>query len=426
MSRKYVGTLLTVSVALLLLVGIASTFAQKKKLPSEGGQGLESAPTSRYEERLQAIRTDLANERARLGLDRERLVARYPTPEITLCPLTRVLPGGSAEIAVRGKFSSGTRFILGDERDLLELVKETVTPTELRAAIKAAPDAWPGMVGLQVFALSGITSGCTPVYIGGKHEWNFTVDNGWRIKLRTLDDGFIPKREGVPQPVYCAEFYRGKEIKPFEVRGVELDYDGRNYHGDIQGYDCDFALKLAKAQERQEKRMAEMERVQEQQQAEMERYRESPEFKKKQQQAEKKGKEAADSKYIQELKKYENVDPDKLSEKERAELMERMMQLAMEQAKQQGEEQEEETPTPPSKPAQAQIGEEAPDPVLAKAGDPEFVQESLQKKNQFCPDMMFWPKGREVEGTIGCGEERIVRNLKGTVKYIGHRQAQTK
>lgn len=432
MPMKRVRALVMVSVALLLLVGIASTVAQIKKKPVfKEGKESETAPTSRYEERLRAIQTDLANERARLGLDREAVVAKYPTPEITLCPLMRVLPGDSAEMVVRGKFSSGTRFLVGDDRDILDVVKETVTPTELRAAIKAAPDALPGMVGLEVFALSGITTGCTPVYIGGKYEWNFTVDNGWRIKLRMLNETFIAKQQGDPKPVYCAEFYRGKEVKPFEARGVEVSYDGRTYHGDIQGYDCDFAGKLAEAEERQEKKLAEMARLQEQAAAPGKRPEESPEMKKQAEKASKQAEKFQKSKQFEELKKLEGVDPDKLSEKERAELMARIMQMAMEQAQEQGEE-EEEAPKKPQKqakepePSPVEIAEEHRDPILAKASDPEFVQENMKKKNQFCPDMMFWPKRGGVEGTMGCGEERVIRNLKGTVKYIVQQQAQTK
>ncbi len=431
MPKKSVTSFVVVSVALLLLWGILTTGAQiKKKDATEEGEKPEPAPASRYEERLRAIRTELANERARLGLDREALAEKYPTPEITLCPITRVVPGGSAELVTRGNFSPGTKFLIGDDRDNMEVVKEAITPTGYRATVKAAPDAPPGMVGLEAFALSGITSGCTAVYIGGKYEWDFSADNGWRIKLKMLNEGFTAKQEAQIKPVYCAEFYRGDETKPFEARGVEVSYDGRTYHGDIQGYDCDTADRWAKVKERREQRMAEMQRQQEQQMAAVERYKDSPEVKKQAQEGTEQAERFMKSKELQELKKLEGVDPDKLSEKERAELMARLMQLAMEQAKGGEEEEEAEEEPAPKKvekqprakaqpPAPVEIPEEAEDPIAAKMADPEFMAESIRRKNEFCPHMTLWLKKGEVEGTMGCGEERVVRQLKGTVKYTG-------
>ncbi len=432
MPKKSVTSFVVVSVALLLLWGILTTGAQiKKKAGTKEGEKPEAVPTGWYEERLRAIRTEFEAERQRLGLDRAAYGVKYPTPEIKLCSCARVVPGATADVVVKGKFALGTRFLLDNEN--VEVVQETPTTSEYRATVRVAPGGGPGAAAVHPITPNNLGYlQCNALYIGGQYEWDFTAQNGWRIKLKTLSERSSAKQECLPKPVYCAEFYRGTEVKPFETRGVEVSFGGQNrYSGDIEGYDCDIAAKLAKALDHQDKRMAEMARLQEQQAAEMKRYRESPEFKKQQQEAAKQAEKLQKSKELQELKKYENVDPDKLSEKERAELMERAMRLAMEQAKGQraGEEEEEEeqapkkaakpTPKAPQPPQVKMPAEEVPDPIFAKTSTPEFIMESKEKKQEFCPSMTFWLKQGNVEGTIQCAEKTGILKLHGTVKYIG-------
>ena len=197
--------------------------------------GIARAANSHYAERRSAFFEDQAAERKRLGLtDWQQVKAKYPTPEITLCRAARVTPGATGEVTVRGKFVPGSKFLF--ENDVVEVVKESATATEYHATVKVPAGAGPSYSPLHVFAaVSGIEASppCPAVYIGGKYEWEFTAQNGWRIKLHPKGDSF-PK-EGTEATPYTAEFYRGNETKPFEVREFGLGLVGPLYGNSYSG-----------------------------------------------------------------------------------------------------------------------------------------------------------------------------------------------
>lgn len=207
MVRKSFASLLTVAIVFLWVLGITR------------------ASTRRYEERQKALLVELAAEQQRLGLtDRAVLFAKYPTPEITLCRMTRVLPGATGEVVLRGKFAPATKFLF--ENDSVEVVKEVVTATEYRATVRVPPGIGPSYAFLYAYApVSGANARCSTLYIGGKYQWDFTAENGWRILLRMLDERFSPDADRLPDPLYRAEFYRGSEPKPFETLQVALSLD---------------------------------------------------------------------------------------------------------------------------------------------------------------------------------------------------------
>ena len=197
--------------------------------------GIARAANSHYAERRSAFFASLEGERKKLGLtDWAQVKAKYPTPEITLCRAVHVAPGGTAEVAVRGKFVPGSKFLF--ENDDVEVLKESATATEYRATVKVAAGIGPSYSPLHVFAaMSGIEASppCPAVYIGGKYEWDFTAQNGWQIKLRPKGDPF-PKDGSGPITTYTAQFYRSGEAKPFEVRDLNLGIAGTLY-GDSYG-----------------------------------------------------------------------------------------------------------------------------------------------------------------------------------------------
>lgn len=202
MSKKTFGSFIVLSVIFLLLGGIMH------------------ASKSRYEEQRKAILEQCATEQKRLGLtDRKTVFAKYPTPEITLCRIARIVPGGTAEVVTKGKFAPGTKFLF--DNDNVEVVKEAVTASEYRASIRVPKGLGPGIADLEAFApVSAGHARCRALYIGGRYEWDFTADNGWKIRLKMVDEGFNGK--GEPEPVYRIEFYRGTEAKPFEVRDLKM------------------------------------------------------------------------------------------------------------------------------------------------------------------------------------------------------------
>ena len=197
--------------------------------------GIARAANSHYMERRSAFYESQVAERKRLGLtDWGQVKAKYPTPEITLCRAAHVAPGTTAEVTVRGKFVPGSKFLF--ENDVVEVVKESATATEYHATVRVPAGVGPGYSPLHVLAaVSAIEASppCPAVYIGGKYEWEFTAQNGWRIKLHPKGDSF-PK-DGMESTPYTAEFYRGNETKPFEVREFGLGIVGPLYGNSYSG-----------------------------------------------------------------------------------------------------------------------------------------------------------------------------------------------
>jgi len=111
------------------------------------------------------------------------------------------------------------------------VVKENATATEYQATLRVPSSIGPGYSPLHVFsAISGYEAIYpAAVYFGGKYEWDFTAENGWRIKLHPAGDAF-PTEGSAPVVKYTAEFYRGNEPKPFEVREFGLGLGG-TLHG---------------------------------------------------------------------------------------------------------------------------------------------------------------------------------------------------
>ena len=196
--------------------------------------GIARASNSHYAELRTAFFESQAGEREHLGLtDRKQISARYPTPEITLCHPAHLTPGTTVNLLVRGKFVPGSKFLF--ENDAVEVVKENATATEYQATLRVPSSVGPGYSPLHVFAaVSGYEATCPAVYIGGKYEWEFTVQNGWRIKLHPAGDTF-PTEGSAPEVKYTAEFYRANESKPFEVREFSLGLKGTLYGNAYSG-----------------------------------------------------------------------------------------------------------------------------------------------------------------------------------------------
>ena len=198
--------------------------------------GIARAANSHYADQRTAFFASQEAERKRQGLaDWKQIKAMYPTPEITLCRAARVVPGASADVTVRGKFVPGSKFLF--ENDDVQVVKENATPTEYHATIRVPSGIGPGYSPLHVFsAVSGIEAGapCRAVYIGGKYEWNFTAQNGWRIKLSPKGEVF-PKDGSASEVSYTADFYRGNDTQPFAQRVLSLGLGGTLYGNSYSG-----------------------------------------------------------------------------------------------------------------------------------------------------------------------------------------------
>ena len=148
--------------------------------------GVIRAVSDRFSERRDAILAACRSELKSAGLTAEAAKKKYPTPELALCRCASVVPGGVGEVVVRGTFRQGTKFLFSSDK--VQVVKEALVAapgqkeSEYHATIKAAQLSLPEFISLQSFEpqlCRGIS--CAAVYIGGKYEWNFTADNGWKI-----------------------------------------------------------------------------------------------------------------------------------------------------------------------------------------------------------------------------------------------------
>lgn len=187
------------------------------------GLGLGRAALSRFREQEQAFRKGCQQQLQSMGITRQAAKAKFPTPEISLVSAGCLLPGGSGELVVKGKFASGTKFFL--ENDNVAVVKESFTPAEYRATVKIADGIGPQTAALvAVSPVTCITARSeNAVAVGGSYEWTLDAANGWKIVARSAGTQPCGARQSSDQP-YEMLFYRKGETAPFEKRKARLSF----------------------------------------------------------------------------------------------------------------------------------------------------------------------------------------------------------
>ncbi len=183
--------------------------------------GLARAVAFRFQEKENAIRQANQEEMKKLGLTQAAAKAKYPTPEIGLVSSACLLPGGTDDVVVKGKFVPGTKFIF--QNDSLEVVKESLTGGEYRATLKAAAGIGPQTAAVVAISpVSGITTRHDrAAVVGGKYEWTMEAANGWKIVARSAG-GQPCGGPGSADDPYQVLFYRKGEANPFETRAATL------------------------------------------------------------------------------------------------------------------------------------------------------------------------------------------------------------
>lgn len=188
------------------------------------GLGLGRAAMSRFREQEDAFRKSCQEQLKAMGLTRQAAKAKFPTPEIGMVSSGCLLPGGTGEMVVKGKFAPGTKFFI--ENDSFTVVKESLTPAEYRATLKVADGIGPQTAALvAVSPVSCITAReDNAVTVGGKYEWNLEASNGWKIVGRSpaAKPCGSPGRRG--DEAYELQFYKKGEAAPFETRTATLSY----------------------------------------------------------------------------------------------------------------------------------------------------------------------------------------------------------
>jgi hypothetical protein len=186
--------------------------------------GLVRAARFKFQEKQDALRAASRAQLQKLGIASGDAKAKYPTPEIHMVSSSCLLPGSAGEVVVKGKFAPETKFVF--ENDAIEIVKESLTPTEYRATVQVAAGTGPQSAGVWAMTqVSGIVTRQSPgIAIGGRYRWEMAGANGWKVVAVAPTN----KACGGPsnaEDQYDLSFYRKGETAPFEKRQASL-YSG--------------------------------------------------------------------------------------------------------------------------------------------------------------------------------------------------------
>lgn len=204
MNAKQLNRWMTIAVALFLLVGLVR------------------AATNGFDARRSALFQKLREARMAQGpTDRKTLYKQHPTPEIQLTKIIPVPAGGTADLSVHGTFQPGTEFLL--ENDNVVVARESMANGTYSATVKVAPGVGPGVAYLNAYApVSGAEARVPVLAIGANHEWQFTANNGWLIRMVSRNQGLIRDNQGEMAAEYDAEFYKNGAKAPFAKRVLGL------------------------------------------------------------------------------------------------------------------------------------------------------------------------------------------------------------
>ena len=203
------------------------------------GLALGRAGMLRYQEKERALREQCRADLQKLGVTHAAAKLKYPTPYIGLVTGACLLPGGTAEVVVKGKFAPGTKFIF--ENDSVEVVSENVAAGEYRATVKVPPGTGAQTAALMAFTpVTCLTARAErAVTIAGQYEWTLEAANGWRIVARNTANKSCQASSG-GENNYSVLFYRKGEANPFEQRKATLyhdQYSATNYRFSISEED---------------------------------------------------------------------------------------------------------------------------------------------------------------------------------------------
>ncbi len=203
--------------------------------------GLSRAAKFRFQDKEAATYRSCQEQLQKLGISRGAAKAKYPTPEIHMVTPACLMPGGTGEVVIKGKFPPETRFVF--QNDNIEVVKESVTATEYRATLKAAPGIGPETASVRaITAATCITAQADrAAVVGGKYEWTMDAANGWRVVARSASAKACGGSSS-SEDLYEVLFFRKGETAPFEKRGATLHftlYDSTNYRFNISQQSAD-------------------------------------------------------------------------------------------------------------------------------------------------------------------------------------------
>jgi hypothetical protein len=187
------------------------------------GAVVRAAGATKFWEKRAAMQRELRAEQQRLGLagtaNQKALYSQFPTPEITLCKPVLLMPGGSAPVALGGKFGEKTVFLAANDDVALD---GTVAAGKFTGTATAAADAGLGWAPVHAIApVSGANSSCGAVFVGPVAAYELTADNGWTIKLAPKAKAFAFQGEEATLP-YAVTFFKDGEAAAFKTMAGEI------------------------------------------------------------------------------------------------------------------------------------------------------------------------------------------------------------
>lgn len=165
-----------------------------------------------------------AAARAAKKLDEESLNRQYPPTALQPVPVKKIVPGGSAAIALAGIIPAGVTVL--SERDGAVLSGATISRSSFAARITVGAGEGPGFVKL--YAITPVSSAATPVavaFIDAIYRFDLKASDGLVVKIFPTEKTFVLSNEDRDARLqYQAEFYKPGEAKPFETRTASMLY----------------------------------------------------------------------------------------------------------------------------------------------------------------------------------------------------------
>jgi hypothetical protein len=143
------------------------------------------AVNSTYETRRKQLADEAEAQQKKLGLDRPKAYAQYPTPEVSFeGEPARVSCGGTASVSLTGKFAKGTAFLVSD--DDVQIVEQKPTATGWQANLKVASAATPRNVQVHaIVPVSGAESAAQVLRIRARYDLDLKFEDGWTAHFAT-------------------------------------------------------------------------------------------------------------------------------------------------------------------------------------------------------------------------------------------------
>ncbi|HYH94529.1 hypothetical protein [Hyalangium sp.] len=195
-----------------------------------GAAEVRSASSS-HQRRLEDFQKKAQKERQVLGLAKEALFAKYPTPELALVSASggsgegKQLPpvpvGTETTLTVTGRFTPGSLAHVTCAG--AEVLSEKVTESSLEARVRVTTTALAGPCALRVYSPVSLATAAREAFrVVGSYQWELALANGMKARMRTSTDQNHPEFTGTSE-------WFGKDGKSLGTRPVKLERTTEGY-----------------------------------------------------------------------------------------------------------------------------------------------------------------------------------------------------